>query len=142
MNEQQTPHGNFCPQCGKQLSEGASFCGACGCNLNGQPMRIPQQIAPTADTRPLRTSDYFILLLLSAIPFVGFILMLVWAFSSDTNINRRNFCRANLLMYLISFVLSLILIIVYTILFAAIIEQAADLDMFYTYSQILPSIFH
>lgn len=27
--------GKYCPNCGKELEEGAQFCGSCGANLNG-----------------------------------------------------------------------------------------------------------
>lgn len=46
--------------------------------------------------------NYLVMLLLSAIPTVGFILLLVWAFGSNVNLNKRNYARAALIMALIA----------------------------------------
>jgi hypothetical protein len=37
------------------------------------------------------------MMILSGIPLVGFILLLVWAFSSTENPNKKNYARAVLL---------------------------------------------
>ena len=50
--------------------------------------------------KPLSAWAYFGYQLLFAIPFVGFILLLVFAFNND-NINRRNFARSYFCVYLL-----------------------------------------
>lgn len=57
---------------------------------------------PDPRTAPMTVGQYIVTFLLSAIPIAGFILLLVWAFSGDTNINKRNYCRAVLILALIS----------------------------------------
>ena len=52
--------------------------------------------------------DWFLTLFLSSIPLVGFILLLVWAFSGSTNISKKNWAKANLLWNLIGFLLFVI----------------------------------
>ena len=44
-----------------------------------------------------------------AIPCVNIIMCFVWGFGSTGNLNRRNFCRAYLIMIAVVFVLYLIL---------------------------------
>lgn len=54
---------------------------------------------PDNDTpeKPLTTMEWFITMLILAIPVVGIIMHFVWAFSDGGNLGRRNFCRAALL---------------------------------------------
>ena len=64
---------------------------------------------PSADIAPVITTGGWIgTLLLMFIPIVNIILLIVWAASTGENPNRRNFARAYLVMFLISFVLALI----------------------------------
>lgn len=58
--------------------------------------------------KPLGVGSYLGMILLTAIPIVGIILLFVWAFSSDTNLNRKNYARAVLIMMLISIVLAIV----------------------------------
>lgn len=48
--------------------------------------------------------DWIITLIVLAIPVVGFIMMLVWGFSSGTNPNKANYCKAVLIFFLIAIV--------------------------------------
>ena len=71
----------------------------------------PQQTYNTAaagGAPVMSVGSYIGTMLLSAIPLVGFILLLVWAFGSDTNPNKKNFCRAYLILMLIGIVLGII----------------------------------
>lgn len=45
--------------------------------------------------------DYVLMIFLSIIPLAGFILLLVWAFDSNVNLNKRNYARANLIIDLV-----------------------------------------
>ena len=67
--------------------------------------------------RPLSTSEFFGMMLLLGIPVLNLVLLLVWAFGSGTNLNRRNLSRAMLIftviiavVWVISFALGLTLI--------------------------------
>ncbi len=53
------------------------------------------------DTSPMSMGDYLLMIFLSAIPLAGFILLLVWAFDSNVNINKRNYARAYLIFGLV-----------------------------------------
>lgn len=124
----------FCDSCGTALVEGAKFCKNCGkvtASVSAPPSQQaysnpapppqqpyyqapPQQAYyPQRDTSPMTVGQYIVTFLLTAIPFAGFILLLVWAFDSSTNLNKRNYARAALIMALIG-------IGVYIVLFAII----------------------
>ena len=55
------------------------------------------------DSSPMSVKDWFITIFILAIPIVGIVMYLVWAFGSTGNLNRRNFCRASLLWVVIVF---------------------------------------
>lgn len=118
-----------CSNCGKSNPDDARFCDGCGATLNApvqqyapppppppppapsyqQPYQQPNGYAPTKDTSPLSMGQYIGMFILTGIPLVGFILLLVWAFSSDTNVNKQNYARAALLLGIIMVVLTIII---------------------------------
>ncbi len=51
--------------------------------------------------RPLTVGDWLITLFVLSIPLVGFVFLLYWALSSSSNINRKNFCLAYLVVAVI-----------------------------------------
>lgn len=59
----------------------------------------------------IKTGDWLITLIVSAIPLVGIIMLFVWAFSSGTHPTKANWAKAML-------ILLLIVIVVYIIVFA------------------------
>ncbi len=51
--------------------------------------------------RPLSVGEWFVTLLILAIPLVGVVMYLYWAFADGVNENKRNFCRAGLLWFVV-----------------------------------------
>ncbi|MDY2960392.1 MAG: hypothetical protein SOR72_06325 [Hornefia sp.] len=47
---------------------------------------------------PMSVKDWLITFLIMIIPFVGFIMLFVWALSDNTNVNKQNWARAGFLM--------------------------------------------
>ncbi len=85
-------------------------------NLNyniGSNMGYNQSSYQNMDTSPMSMGDWLLTILAAMIPCAGLILYLVWAFSSTGNINRRNFCRAQLIIMAVVFVLYLIIVVVF-----------------------------
>ena len=70
-----------------------------------------QEYTPGADSKyePITTGGYIGIMLLMCIPFIGLILIIVWACGGCRKINKRNLARASLILMLISVVLSLII---------------------------------
>lgn len=78
------------------------------------------------DSRPLRTGEWFITLLVLALPVIGLIMHFVWAFGGG-NIGRRNFCRATLLWLVVGLglaVLAFVLMLVFGVSLAALAGAA------------------
>ena len=92
----------FCKKCGTQMNDDAKFCPSCGA-VNGaqsqQTYAPPQQayVPPQPQAQyqmmnqylstPLTMGQYIGMFFLKAIPLVGLILYLMWAFGSSVNVN-------------------------------------------------------
>ena len=94
---------------------------------------VYQQPAPDAD-KPGKKSKYApmtswgmaIQLILMAIPFVGFVLMVVWACGGCRKIARRNLARANLILLIIAIVLTIVAALLARFLFAEDITRVFE----------------
>lgn len=62
-------------------------------------------------TKPMSFGDWIKTLLLQIIPIVNIILLFVWAFGSRTNLNKKNFSRAYLLLMAIVLVLYFVIFV-------------------------------
>ncbi len=73
--------------------------------------QVYQQQPPRIDplTTPLSVGSYMGMFLLMAIPFVNFVMMLIWLFGSTTNKNKKNFAIAMVLFTIIMMVISFLL---------------------------------
>ena len=133
---------NYCQKCGARLPEGRAVCSMCGfdnaqaarpgAEPQGQPFNPggpapgpnppygrpnPSYGAPPHDSRrdPLSVGDIFVSWLLLSIPIVNIVMIIVWLTSSSTNINKKNFAKAALIMYAIGIVLLILAAIVFSI---------------------------
>jgi len=59
-------------------------------------------------SQPMTVGDWFVTILILALPLVNIIMYFYWALSSTGNINRKNFCIASLLWVAIGFGLFLV----------------------------------
>lgn len=121
----------ICNKCGAQCPDNAAFCTSCGNylaaqqqtrtegtqqthqNYYQQPVMNPAPPMPYQNekTEPVTSIGQYILWwLISAIPFVGFILTIVFAVDSSKK-NRANFFRAQLIIMAISIGLSILFFI-------------------------------
>ena len=124
-----------CSNCGKPLKEGLKFCTSCGTAVKDAPAKpaapakpvvATQPAAPVGSAAPYATTDEVIstagwigYMLLPIIPILGIVLYFVWAFSTGGNLNRRNYCRAVLILMAVSIVLS----IIFSVAFYAFFER-------------------
>jgi heme/copper-type cytochrome/quinol oxidase subunit 2 len=57
--------------------------------------------------KPLTVGEWFITILIIAIPIVGIVMLFVWAFSANTNVNRANYAKATLLWMVVGIFIAL-----------------------------------
>ncbi len=127
----------FCTTCGKEIPENSAVCPSCGVSASSEasggqngysapPVYQPPQpnqynqypAAPKEEdekTKPLGIGQWVLTLIVMAIPLVGFIMMIVWAVSSTTNVNRKNYCIAALIIGVITFALFMVFLFTFGI---------------------------
>ncbi|WP_370101331.1 hypothetical protein [Xanthomarina gelatinilytica] len=64
-----------------------------------------ENLSPQENTPPMSYKEWALTIFLASIPLIGFILVLVWAFDSTTNIHKKNWAKGNLLIMILAFVL-------------------------------------
>jgi heme/copper-type cytochrome/quinol oxidase subunit 2 len=61
--------------------------------------------------------DWLITLLIAAIPIVGLIMLFVWGFGSNTNVNKANWAKATLIWVAVIVVLNLLVFLIIGVAF-------------------------
>ncbi|WP_096199876.1 hypothetical protein [Bacillus sp. FJAT-45350] len=74
-----------------------------------------QQVGP--DEKVMSVKDWLITLIILAIPLVNIVMLFVWGFGSDVNKNKKNYCKATLLLMAILIAIYLL----FTVLLTAIL---------------------
>jgi len=74
-----------------------------------QQVQHPSQ--PTAESMSVK--DWFLTLLITYIPLVGLVMLFVWAFDSNTNLNKKNFAKASLLWMVVGIALAIIFFVLF-----------------------------
>jgi uncharacterized membrane-anchored protein len=70
----------------------------------------------------MSVKDWLITLFLTAIPVVGFIMLLVWAFGDGANKTKSNFAKAGLILMLVGIVFYILIFVVFAAAFMAGLE--------------------
>ena len=74
--------------------------------------------------------DWFVTMLLTSIPLVGFIMLLVWAFGGGAKESKKNYARAALIFALVGIVIGIITSIIMAITSATLFSTLSN----YSYS--------
>lgn len=75
------------------------------------------------DNETMSVGEWLLTILATIIPCIGIVLYLVWAFGKNGNANRRNYCKAWLIYWLIQMVLTIIILI---FVFAILIPSSSQ----------------
>lgn len=83
-----------------------------------------QMTTAPVDQEPLNFKQWALYIFLSSLPLVGLILLLVWAFSADGNVHRKEWAKGMLLIAVIGLILTIIFFLIFGIgLFAILGSQ-------------------
>jgi NADH:ubiquinone oxidoreductase subunit 3 (subunit A) len=63
-------------------------------------------------SRPLSMGQYIVMFIIQIIPIVNLIMLFIWAFSNNTNLNKKNYSRAMLIVLLVVVILYLIIFLI------------------------------
>jgi len=75
---------------------------------------------PEKTEKPQSTTDWVITIFITYIPLVNLIMLLIWAFDSETPLNKKNWAKARLIWILIGIAISTIF---FTIFGAALLAS-------------------
>ena len=70
--------------------------------------------------KPLSIGAYLGMFILMAIPIVNIVMICVWAFGSNSNVNKKNFAIASLILAAIAFVLWLVFFVILASVFSSL----------------------
>lgn len=75
-----------------------------------------QNIQVGMNTTPVSVGEWICLYLVMMIPCVNIIMMFVWSFGAGVKESKKNFCRAQMILFAIMFVISIIAVVVMLII--------------------------
>lgn len=72
-----------------------------------------------SNQKPMSVKDWLITLVIMMIPLVGFIMLFVYAFSDNENVNKKNWAKAQLIVMAVVFGLLFLFFILFGAVFAS-----------------------
>jgi hypothetical protein len=66
-----------------------------------------------SNVETVKTGEWFVTLLITAIPLVGLIMLLVWAFGSNTNPSKANWAKATLIWMVIAIAIYVVIFVTF-----------------------------
>ncbi len=105
----------FCTNCGKELKKGSLVCTDCGQttevadNLKLDNKELYQElIGNEYDNKlkvPLKTRSFILMEFLLCIPILRIVMLFIWSFGKNTNLNKKAFARSILIFWFILYVI-------------------------------------
>jgi succinate dehydrogenase/fumarate reductase cytochrome b subunit len=71
----------------------------------------------------VKTGDWFVTLLIAAIPVVGLIMLFVWAFGGGTNPSKANWAKAALIWFAVIIVFYILIALIFGAAFFNVFRQ-------------------
>ncbi len=136
---------NYCKQCGAKLEEGTVVCSLCGFNNENDPQpqqagaqqnyqqqqyqqnyqQPPYQPVQDKKTAPLSVGEIIVTIILMSIPIVNIVMLVVWLTNKDTNLTKRNFALAMIILECIGIVLYFVLVMIMAAMGISLMSMAS-----------------
>ena len=58
------------------------------------------------NNRALDAKEWALTIFISSLPLIGIIMLLVWAFTEDANIHKKNWAKGTLILWVIGFIIA------------------------------------
>jgi len=58
------------------------------------------------NNQPLDPKEWAITIFISSLPLIGIIMLLIWAFSENSNIHKKNWAKGTLILWIIGFIIA------------------------------------
>lgn len=72
-----------------------------------------ENLSSQQDLKIMSPKEWALTIFLASLPIVGFILVLVWAFDSSTDLQKKNWAKGTLLLMLIYFILAMLFLFMF-----------------------------
>lgn len=79
-------------------------------------------------TSVMSVKDWFITVLIAAIPIIGFIMLFVWGFGGGVNQNKQNWAKGTLLLLAVVIALYIMAFIIFGAAFLSTLDVDKDFD--------------
>ena len=103
----------YCKKCGGKIESYASHCPFCGEAVEQNSVEATYTSSSIENGSTKSVGAWILAYIITLIPVVGLVMLFVWAFSDKTKNDRtfKNWAKAQLVIMLISIVLSMIMLI-------------------------------
>ncbi len=85
--------------------------------LNQPIINLTMEPENHTGSKAISTGEWIVTMLITAIPLVGFIMLFVWSFGSNTPTSKANWAKATLLWMVIAIVLTFVFSAIFGIAF-------------------------
>ncbi len=72
-----------------------------------------ENLSSQQDLKIMSPKEWALTIFLASLPIVGFILVLVWAFDSSTDLQKKNWAKGTLLLMLVYFILAMLFLFMF-----------------------------
>ena len=70
-------------------------------------------VSAQQDLKLMSPKEWALTIFLASLPIIGFILVLVWAFDTSTDLQKKNWAKGTLLLMVIYFILAMLFLFVF-----------------------------
>lgn len=72
-----------------------------------------ENVSTHENAQVMSVKEWALTIFIASLPLIGFIMMLVWAFDSTTNVHKKNWAKGYLLIMILMIVLSMLFLFVF-----------------------------
>ena len=72
-----------------------------------------ENVSTQQDFKLMSPKEWALTIFLASLPIIGFILVLVWAFDSSTDLQKKNWAKGTLLLMVIYFILAMLFLFMF-----------------------------
>lgn len=72
-----------------------------------------ENLSSQQGSKIMSPKEWALTIFLASLPIVGFILVLVWAFDTSTDLQKKNWAKGSLLLMLIYFILAMLFLFMF-----------------------------
>ena len=72
-----------------------------------------ENLSNTSEQKIMSYKEWALIVFISSLPLIGFIMLLVWAFGSEPDLNKKNWAKGTLLIALLGFILAMFILFMF-----------------------------